>query len=137
MAGNWEGRRIIAKCSIYVTIFNARSVQINIDTDWTFEVMTSEDDDEEGLGVEERSLMFSGKDDKGGDYHEMMKMRRSLSIIILTVIRDAPQKTSSEMRVAPSTKRSTLFFFRVSEKSAIFCASSEKERKICDILCTQ
>ena len=57
-----------------------------------FEVMTSEDDDEEGLGAEERSFMFAGKDDKGGDYHEMMKMRRSLSIIILTVIRDAPQK---------------------------------------------
>ena len=57
--------------------------------------MTSEDDDEEGLGVEERSLMFSGKDDKGGDYYEVMilqKMRRSLSIMMLTVIRDAPQK---------------------------------------------
>ena len=36
VGGNWEGRRIIAKCIIYVTIFNARSVQIqiNIDTDF-------------------------------------------------------------------------------------------------------
>ena len=60
-----------------------------------FEVMTSEDDDEEGLGAEERSLMFAGKDDKGGDYYEVMilqKVRRSLSIMMLTVIRDAPQK---------------------------------------------
>ena len=53
-----------------------------------FEVMTSEADDEEGLGAEERSLMFAGKDDKGGDYYEVMilqKMRRSLSIMMLTV----------------------------------------------------
>ena len=53
-----------------------------------FEVTTSEDDDEEGLGAEERSLMFAGKDDKGGDYYEVMilqKMRRSLSIMMLTV----------------------------------------------------
>ena len=58
-----------------------------------FEVMTSEDDDEEGLGAEERSLMFAGKDDKGGDYYEVIilqKVRRSLSIMMFTVIRDAP-----------------------------------------------
>ena len=57
--------------------------------------MTSEADDEEGLGAEERSFMFPGKDDKGGDYYEVMilqKMRRSLSIMMLTVIRGAPQK---------------------------------------------
>ena len=50
--------------------------------------MTSEADDEEGLGAEERSFMFPGKDDKGGDYYEVMilqKMRRSLSIMMLTV----------------------------------------------------
>ena len=62
--------------------------------------MTSEADNEEGLGAEERSLMFAGKDDKGGDYYEVMilqKMRRSLSIMMLTVIRDVIQKKNGKM----------------------------------------
>ena len=62
--------------------------------------MTSEADNEEGLGAEERSLMFAGKDDKGGDYYEVMilqKMRRSLSIMMLTVIRDVYQKKNGKM----------------------------------------
>ena len=66
-------------------VFRSKSI---LTLNGLFEVMTSEADDEEGLGAEERSLMFAGKDDKGGDYYEVMilqKMRRSLSIMMLTV----------------------------------------------------